>query len=58
MRVCSNCGSQLSCGCQKRTASNGTVCCENCIVGYEAMLHPPPPIPMPEVKTTEENNGN
>jgi hypothetical protein len=53
MRICSNCGSQLSCGCQRRTASNGTECCENCIAGYEAMLHPPPPIPLPETKTED-----
>jgi len=53
MKTCPNCGSQLSCGCQRRTASNGTTCCENCIAGYEAMLHPPPPIPLPETKTED-----
>lgn len=35
---CSNCQSNLSCGCQKRTASNGTPCCTLCISGYEELL--------------------
>jgi len=49
MSICPNCNAQLSCGCQKRTASNGTTCCENCIKTYEANLQaaaPPPPNPV------------
>jgi hypothetical protein len=32
---CPNCGSAITCGCQRRTASDGTVCCANCITTYE-----------------------
>lgn len=35
---CPNCHSNLSCGCQKRTASNGAQCCTLCLAGYEAEL--------------------
>lgn len=35
---CSNCGSQLTCGCQKRVASNGAQVCQNCIAAYEKEL--------------------
>jgi hypothetical protein len=40
MAKCSNCGKQLSCGCQKRTASNGVSACSNCIGGLEKSLKP------------------
>lgn len=33
---CSNCGTKLTCGCQKRTAKDGTQCCQSCIASYEA----------------------
>jgi hypothetical protein len=50
MSVCPNCSTQLSCGCQKRTASNGTQCCDTCIASYEATLQatapPAPNLPM------------
>ena len=36
MATCSNCKISLSCGCQKRKASNGTAVCSNCITKYEA----------------------
>jgi len=35
MAVCSNCKKSLSCGCQKRKASDGTSVCTNCISAYE-----------------------
>jgi transcription elongation factor Elf1 len=35
MAVCSNCKKSLSCGCQKRKASNGVLVCTNCISSYE-----------------------
>lgn len=35
---CPNCQSNLSCGCQKRTASNGTQCCTLCLAAYEQQL--------------------
>jgi hypothetical protein len=36
--VCKNCGNQLSCGCQRRTASDGTECCDTCVNAYEAKV--------------------
>lgn len=35
---CSNCGTVLSCGCQKRVASDGSLCCDGCIQSYEQKL--------------------
>lgn len=35
MRQCPNCGSQITCGCQDRIASNGVKVCSNCIALYE-----------------------
>jgi len=35
---CGNCNSLLSCGCQRRAASDGKACCNQCIGGYEAEL--------------------
>lgn len=35
---CSNCGAQVTCGCQVRTASNGTRVCSTCVATYEANL--------------------
>lgn len=35
---CSNCNSQLSCGCQKRTASDGKQVCTSCSAAYENKL--------------------
>ena len=49
MKICNNCGIQLSCGCQRRDASNGKSCCDQCINVYESTLKPPPvPLPVPE----------
>jgi hypothetical protein len=36
--ICQNCKSKLSCGCQKRTASNGTPVCSVCLLTYENSL--------------------
>jgi hypothetical protein len=38
MATCSNCKSKLSCGCQRRTASDGAATCTNCLASYEAGL--------------------
>ena len=38
MATCSNCKSQMSCGCQKRTASDGRSVCTKCLSSYEAGL--------------------
>jgi len=38
MAECANCKRRLSCGCQKRTASDKTSVCSNCINAYEATL--------------------
>jgi hypothetical protein len=41
MSACLNCGTKLSCGCQKRTASDGKSVCGTCLAGYEANLKKP-----------------
>lgn len=38
MAQCTNCKSQLGCGCQARKASNGASVCVNCIKEYEEKL--------------------
>lgn len=35
---CTNCNSKLSCGCQKRTASDGKQVCSSCVNAYEQRL--------------------
>jgi|TARA_R110000751_G_scaffold1417_6_gene5313 hypothetical protein len=35
---CSNCSKVLSCGCQKRTASDKKQVCSSCIAAYEEKL--------------------
>lgn len=43
MAICNNCHIQLGCGCQRRNASDGKSCCEECIEAYERKLKTPPP---------------
>lgn len=38
MTYCQNCGTQITCGCQERVASNGTKVCASCITAYEQQL--------------------
>lgn len=38
MSQCTNCKAKLTCGCQRRTATDGTACCSNCVVSYNAKL--------------------
>lgn len=35
MAKCGNCGKSLSCGCQKRKASDGASVCSSCVANYE-----------------------
>jgi len=42
--TCPNCKSVLTCGCQLKTASNGTRVCNNCIQSYELKLQQWQPI--------------
>lgn len=35
---CPNCNAQITCGCQKKKASDGTQVCANCIALYEKTL--------------------
>jgi hypothetical protein len=54
MSQCSNCNQQLSCGCQKRNASNGVQVCSNCLSSYESQIkatNQPSVITEAEVKT-------
>jgi hypothetical protein len=36
--ACQNCGAALSCGCQKRTATNGAAACSNCVSALNATI--------------------
>lgn len=36
--TCPQCSAKLTCGCQRRTAGDGTKCCQRCIAKYEAGL--------------------
>jgi hypothetical protein len=36
--TCLNCKSQITCGCQKRTASDGKQVCTKCLQKYEESL--------------------
>jgi positive regulator of sigma E activity len=38
MATCKNCNAKLSCGCQKRKASDGKEVCTNCVNTYESSL--------------------
>lgn len=38
MANCPNCGAALSCGCQRKTASDGKQGCVQCIPAYEQRL--------------------
>ncbi len=38
MSTCLNCKARITCGCQKRTASNGQQVCSSCLASYEAKL--------------------
>lgn len=38
MSACPNCGNQLSCGCQRRRASDGSTVCSSCLSAYESKL--------------------
>lgn len=38
MSTCPNCGNAITCGCQERTASNGTRVCASCINSYEQQI--------------------
>jgi hypothetical protein len=35
---CPNCKATLSCGCQRRQASNGGQVCSNCLSSYESQI--------------------
>jgi hypothetical protein len=39
MAICQNCKREMGCGCNKRTASDGTACCSNCLASYEVSLN-------------------
>jgi hypothetical protein len=38
MAQCLNCKANIGCGCNKRVASDGTSCCNNCLAAYESRI--------------------
>jgi hypothetical protein len=51
MSTCPNCKTKMTCGCQKRTASNGAAVCSTCISQYETSLKLTPSNPLPGTAT-------
>jgi len=56
MSACPNCHARLSCGCQRRSASNGAACCSNCLASYEAKLKAAKPAPVAPPKPGAPTN--
>ncbi len=52
---CSNCNARMSCGCQKRRASDGTACCSSCLAFYEKGLQANKTITKLPTTTTNKN---
>jgi hypothetical protein len=50
MQKCLNCDSQITCGCQRRHATDGKLVCTKCIADYEKKLA--------ELKQANSNNNN
>jgi hypothetical protein len=36
--TCANCGARMSCGCQRRQATNGASACSTCVASLNARL--------------------
>lgn len=53
--LCTNCKAVLSCGCQKRKASNGAAVCTVCIGPYEAKIKGLKFVPPPTALTNTDN---
>lgn len=52
--ICPNCKTKLSCGCQRRTASNGATACSSCIGAYEKKLKTTSATPTGTARTKEQ----
>lgn len=37
-KTCPNCGAKITCGCQKRIATDGRQCCSKCVVLLNARI--------------------
>jgi len=55
MSTCQNCKASLSCGCQKRTASDGAPVCANCVGQYETSIKPAEPQQVTTIMYTKQN---
>jgi hypothetical protein len=56
MATCANCGATLSCGCQKRTTSDGKSACSNCINKIQKTIKPKAETKSTTTTTTPPNN--
>ena len=54
--TCQNCGATLSCGCQKRTASNGASACSACVSALNAKIASDAASPALQTVRTQQNN--
>lgn len=55
MAKCANCGATLTCGCQKRTTSDGKSACSNCINKIPKTTAPATKQELPKPTTTTAN---
>jgi hypothetical protein len=53
---CSNCQSNLTCGCQKRVASNGVSCCTMCLTAYENSIKAVPQTTVQRLYVKQNNS--
>jgi hypothetical protein len=56
MSTCPNCKKTLSCGCQRRTATNKAVVCSSCLNSYEKTLKPQESITNPQTLSERGND--
>jgi hypothetical protein len=57
MAVCSNCGSKLGCGCQKRVLDNGSQGCVNCAGKQPQNINKAPRVAVKDKKITVTPQG-
>jgi len=58
MQKCLNCDSQITCGCQRRHATNGKLVCTKCLADYEKTLQELKQANLDKQKEETEDNKN
>jgi hypothetical protein len=51
---CPNCGGNITCSCQYQHATDGKICCDDCISAYNlSLIAPAPPVVEEKIETQE-----